>query len=456
MRLFSRDKIEEMCHYTPVHLPTFSRCFIGLCCLTILLAAGPATVHAENSTGFRPARLIYSFSGRVRSIEDPRGELAAYPHFTTGQVVSASFLVDEWIGRGFQINNDGRLRTINGYRDYQEYLRQTVVLEPFYCRLISEPPMPKLYTGGPSYPDAVRHYLHGDFFAIYTNVFAPPTTNRTILKGGSSASSLAIMHSGVIESWSEGLEVTGVASADTDGRPTAIIDMRLDSITPTTNLHAPEPVISVPQASNIPGLIDSTNNTYFILGGRAPNNRVRLNVSPSIDGDGDPVYFGWSAWANNWSFETVAHGEAPIINFYTFRYVSIRLDAFDGDLTVSRGLSITIYTPAQATDLMRRAVRALPGSSSAKTTALALLQNASSSFQRADWRRGLQFLQAFEQLMARSAYTIPSSKRTPFIDLSRAIRRAVSQPVTSTPHSAIGNSWSSGGSSGVISQNFAP
>jgi hypothetical protein len=81
----------------------------------------------------------------------------------------------------------------------------------------------------------------------------------------------------------------------------------------------------------------------------------------------------------------------------------------------------------------------LPGSTSAKTTALALLQNAKSSFQRADWRRGLQFLQAFEQFMARSAYTIPSSKRTPFINLSRAIRGAIVQPLVVVNSGANGS-----------------
>ena len=401
-----------MCHDAPVHLPKPSRCFPGWCCLIILLALGSATVHAE--------RFLYSFSGRVRSIDDPSGALATSNYYRTGDVVSASFIVD--VSRpGYQILNDGTEFVM------LPVATSSLLWNPFYCRLISGPLMPEPHSATASHPKAARYYLYG---ANQTFV-----TRTATLTGGSAASSLTIVPktaAGWIEDWREGVEVSGFANAatDTGESPAAMIDMRLDSISPAPNLHPPEPVPSVPQAINIPGLIESTNYTYFTLGGRTPHTRVRLNASPSTDGDGDPLYFEWRGLVRRVPpivIGILAHGEAPVINLIPGTH-GITLRASDGSLEGVQEFFITVYTPTQATDLMRNAVRALPGSSRAKTTALALLQNATSSFQRADWRRGLQFLQAFEQFMSRSAYTIPSSKRTSLTKLSQAIRRAVAQP----------------------------
>ena len=83
-----------------MHLPKPSRCFPAWCWLIILLVFGAATVQAQ--------RFLYSFSGRVRSIDDPSSALATSNYYRTGDVVSASFIVV--ISRpGYQILNDGTL-----------------------------------------------------------------------------------------------------------------------------------------------------------------------------------------------------------------------------------------------------------------------------------------------------------------------------------------------------------
>ena len=377
----------------------------------LVILAGSATLQAE--------RFLYSFSGRVTSIEDPSGALARSNYYRTGDVVSASFIVDLSLP-GYEILNDGsRLvkTTVGG---------PSILVRYFYCRLVSGPLMPDLRSEWASDSKAVRYYLHG------ANVFEA-SGRSTSLVGGSAGSPFAIFSAssldGLIQNWSEGLTLSGIAVAYTDTEEAvARMDMRLDSITPASDLP-PEPQPSVLQAINIPGLIESTNYTFFILGGRTPHTRVTLNA-PATDGDGDPLYFEWWALDRTVPPSVIAflgHGEAPVSHLPPGTQ-GILLRARDASSERDQEFSVTVYTPAQATTVMRNAIRALPTSSREKTAASALLQNAASSFQRADWRRGLQFLQTFEQYMARSAFTIPPSKRSSCVTLSRAIRRAVAQP----------------------------
>jgi hypothetical protein len=386
---------------------------LALFCLVLLV--GSATLHAQ--------RFIYTFSGRVTQIFDHYGVLTASNYYRTGDVVTASFLVD-LSAPGFQILNDGsRFAMIPFETNY-------MVWEPFYSRLLSGPLMPDFHAEWASHPEHARHYLYGgNQTQIYTN---PPIVSRTsTLTGGSAASYLHLLAGERIQDWSEGMTAFGVANAaiDQGGGPSVTMDLRLDSITPAFNLHTPKPLPSVPQAINIPGLIESTNYAFFVLGGRTPHTRVKLNASPSVDGDGDPLYFDWFGPLRPYPIMGfLGFGEAPVVSLLIPGTQPIGLRATDGSLEGAQEFSVTVYTPAQATELMRNAVRGLPASYREKTTALTLLQKATSSFQRADWRRGVQFLQTFEQFMARSAYTIPTSKRTSFISLSRSIRRAVAQP----------------------------
>jgi len=411
---------------------------LGAFIVWVVIFAGCATVHAE--------RLLYSFSGRVGFIDDPEGALARSNYYRTGDVVSASFIVDP-SSSGYRILNDGTSVLMPGNEP-----RPGVVERYFYCRLVSGPRMPDLHSERASHPKAARHHLYGyNEFHFVIDPFS--VLHSATLMGGSTTSSFEISnrHSrdGFIREWYEGLEVVGVATAVSDtGLATAIMDMRLDSIAPAPNLHAPEPLPSVPQAINIPGLIESIpHHRYFLLSGRTPYTRVRLNASPSTDGDGDPVEFYWSG------FEGVAYGEAPVVNLRSGTQ-RLRLQATDGLYLVRHDMTLIIYTPAQATDVMRNAIRAMPGSASAKTAALVLLQNAKSNFQRADWRRGVQFLQGFEQFVTKSAYGIPPAKRTPFIRLSRAIRGAIAQPLVSVDSGANGSG--APGDSGVVDWSVSP
>jgi hypothetical protein len=384
-----------------------------LCALVIcILLAGSANLYAE--------RFLYTFSGRVISIDDPSGALARSHYYRTGDVVSASFIVDLALP-GYEILNDGS-RLVNTRVTGPE-----VFVDYFYCRLVSGPLMPNFHSEWASDPRGARFYLYGADWCESTGC-------STTLVGGSAASAFSIFSArsrdGLIENWSEGLALSGIAFAYTDTEESvAGMDMRLDSITPAPDLP-PEAQPSVPQAINIPGLIESTNDTFFILAGRTRHMSVTLNA-PSTDDDGDPLYCEW--WALDRAVPPsvigfFGHGDAPVIQL-PLGTQGILLRARDASSERDREFSVTVYTPAQATAIMRNAVRGMPLWSREKTTASVLLQNAASSFQRSDWKRGVQFLQTFEQFMARSAFTIPRSKRSSCIDLSRAIRRAVAQPL---------------------------
>jgi hypothetical protein len=393
-----------------VHHSNFAR---PLCALFIsILLAGSATLHAE--------RFLYSFSGRVTSIEDPSGALARSNYYRTGDVVSASFIVDLALP-GYEILNDGS-RLV-----HTRATGPNIFVDYFYCRLVSGPLLPNLGSGWASNPEAARFYLYGADWCDSTGC-------STTLFGGSAASFFSIFsarsRNGLIRNWSEGLALSGIASAYTDTEESvARMDLRLDSITPAPDLP-PDARPSVPQAINIPGLIESTNDTFFVLTGRTRHISVTLNAPPTDD-DGDPLFLEW--WALDQAVPPsvigfLGHGEAPVIQLPSGTQ-GILLRARDGWSERDREFSVTVYTPAQATAIMRNALRGLPLWSREKTTGSVLLQNAASSFQRSDWKRGVQFLQTFEQFMARSAFTIPRSKRSSCIDLSRAIRRAVAQPL---------------------------
>jgi hypothetical protein len=356
----------------------------------------------------------------VISVEDPSGALARFNYYRTGDVVSASFIVDFALP-GYEVLNDGS-RLVN-----TRATGPNIFVDYFYCRLVSAPLMPNLGSEWASGPKAARFYLYGADWCDSTGC-------STTLFGGSAVSFFSIFSArsgdGSIENWSEGLALSGIAAAYTDTEESvARMDLRLDSITPAPDLP-PEAQPSVAQAINIPGLIESTNDTFFILGGRTRHTRVTLNA-PLTDGDGDPLYCEW--WALDRAVPAsvigfIGRGEAPVIQLPPGTQ-GILLRARDASSQSDREFSVTVYTPAQATAIMRNAVRGLPLWSREKTTASALLQNAASSFQRSDWKRGVQLLQTFEQFMARSAFTIPPSKRSSFIDFSRAIRRAVAQPL---------------------------
>jgi hypothetical protein len=388
----------------------------------LLLVAFVASVSAQ--------RVLCHFSGGVRSIDDPLGVLTASNYYRTGDTVSASFILDR-SAYPVEIYNDGTFRRIPLFGGGSK------LGIPFYCRLVSGPLMPDFHSEAATRSDATRHFLYGAHETIRDRESFESSTSLT---GGSSASSFRIIFpirsSLPLRVWPDdfiGVTVVGIATAATDtiSIPTAVMDMRLDSIVRITNHYAPEPVLSVPQAIHIPGLLESTDDTFFILGGRTFPKKVRLNASPLTDGDSDPLHYAWSEWDSRLppSLNLVAQGEKSIITFYAPAMRLFRFGASDGSLEVLREVSITVYTPAQATKLMREVVRGLSGSFREKTTAAILLQNATVSFTRAEWKRGLQFLEMFEQMMARSAFTIPQSKRTSFVELSQAIRHAINRPL---------------------------
>src|SRR5688572_13747093 len=114
--------------------------------LCLVLLAGSASLHAE--------RFIYSFSGRVRHIDDHYGVLATSDYYRTGDVVTASFLVD-LSAFGFQILNNGSRFVMTPFET------NDMVWEPFYSRLISGPLLPDFHAEWASHPKAARRYLYG-------------------------------------------------------------------------------------------------------------------------------------------------------------------------------------------------------------------------------------------------------------------------------------------------------
>ena len=141
---------------------------------------------------------------------------------------------------------------------------------------------------------------------------------------------------------------------------------------------------------NDPPVADASATRIQVI---SPNNftaTITLDGSRSSDPDGDPLTYIWSL--NGYTEGTGVNLQVPVfgVSSYTFR-----LEVSDGWVAASTYITVTVLSPAQAVNNLAAQVNAANIPTGVKNTLLGDLSAAISSFNKGNFKTGVNQLQTF-------------------------------------------------------------